>query len=248
MSLRKLNITPDDKWHDLTAEERATLRREIQYLDEPEESELATGKSLATCRAILEKYRRFLLFLDTTKMAQRTVYRRLRTYDVARKLWPQEVIDAAIDRKLRIIGSSKEKPMGLYEDVPTPGKNLTPQEIELYLSQAEKQVYQSTLPNDGSLSLDAYDRLKLCFRTVDKLTRDLTTKEREVFLEDLVGVAMSLLGTKESQSFVQTTIPSDFWQLPRGSFTRSGEMRSRTSEAALGRWSRIRGAKGQQGD
>src|ERR1700674_490979 len=129
--------TVSDILSKMNAEERRTVKREHLALSMPETSELSTGKRIVQVRTILEKYGIFWRFLKTLPFTERTAYRRIKSYERAAQMWPEEVVNAAIERRLRIIGWTAETPMGFFENVPAPSKNLTPQEIEEYLIEAE---------------------------------------------------------------------------------------------------------------
>src|SRR4029077_3127162 len=132
----------------MTRDEQVIVRRLPKELNEEyETSQLQTGKWIVEARAICEKYGVFWRWLKTLPFTERTAYRRGKRYERAAKKWPgegvgggnqrpEEVVEAAIKRRLRIIGWTNEKPMGFFENVPAPPKNLTPQKIEEYLMQA----------------------------------------------------------------------------------------------------------------
>jgi hypothetical protein len=245
--MRILHTSPTDNsidWDKLTPEERDSVRRDAKALSDPEicDGELGTGALLVRARSVLEKYGEFLAFLKTLHYTERTLYRRIKAYERACELWPSEVVDAAIKRKLRIIGATNEKPMGAFEDIPAP-KNLTPQKIEEFLNEAEIQARRSASGPSGDEN--AYESLKACFRTVEQMTRSLNPKEQTKFLEDFVGMMMTLIGIKESWRFEKTQIPSDFWG-GRGGHPRSKDVRERISKAASERWKRVREAKSKR--
>jgi hypothetical protein len=241
--MRDLETTPTD-WAELTEEERAIVLREHKALSaEFEYSELDTGRRILLVRDILQKYQRFSAFLYDSglPLTGRTGYRRMRTYERATEIWPQEVIDAAIKRRLKVIGITPEKLMGLYEDVPAPPKSLTPQKVEKFLDSAELFVRRSSLQR-STKALQAYPALKQCFRFVERATQSLSSKERPQFLKDLVGLEMALFGVDEPRGFAPTKIPPNFWTSQLG-YARSSETRARISKAATERWERVRRAQ-----
>jgi hypothetical protein len=231
-----------DLFKDLSAEEKAKAQRISMALEEIETSELATGKLLIQARAIFEKYGLFWRFLNTCPFTERTAYRRIKTYERALQMWAEEVVEVAIKQSLAIIGSTNEQPMGFFENVPAPARNLTTQKIREYLVQAEVEARRKA-ESASKEGLDAYELLKMCFRQIQRGTNEMSPKERETFLKDLVGVEMTLLGATGPQKFTPVEIPQDFWTAPKGSFTRSPETRARMVEAARSRWERVKEAK-----
>jgi hypothetical protein len=83
---------------------------------------------------------------------------------------------------------------------------------------------------------------------VEQSARHLSATERQTFLDDLVGLEMTLLteGSNylvskhlaESQTFTPAQIPADFWMTPVGGNARSPEIRARFREAATERYQR----------
>src|SRR5260370_29142437 len=157
----------------MSREERQTRSRLFQVLNKPETSELATGKSLVEARAITEKYKEFLRFLETLPFTIRTAYRRIKMYDKACEMWPVEVVDRAIARKIPMFGVTAQKPMGAYESVKTPTSLdiTTGEKIEDFLIQAELQVRRNAKGTTKKRS--ARDLLKKCFRMVEQSGRHL---------------------------------------------------------------------------
>jgi hypothetical protein len=241
-ALKNLETMADEnQWDELTAAERAIVRRESRELAGPEISELETGRRLVAVRQALERAGGFARFLDTLPFTYRTAYRRIKAYERACEMWPKEMVEAAIARRLKIVGASNEKPMGLYEDIRIDGKppkNLA-QYIDFadYLSREEIRVLRHSKPSTRGLS--AYETLKLCFRFVDKNTRSLPPKERRSFLSDLVGLEMTLLGATTPQEFDPAEIPPEFWQGGR----QSPETRARIARSTSERWKRIKQSK-----
>jgi hypothetical protein len=224
-------VETDFPWSDMPTEDRAVVRRELKALSEPETSELGTGKRIVEVRAILEKYGIFWRFLAMLPFTERTAYRRIKSYERAVEMWPPAVVDAAIERRLRIIGWTSETPMGFYENVPAPSKT---QNIEEYLMQAEVQVRRNQATNNSSSD----EILKTCFRSIERSTRNLQPEERKTFLDNLVGLQMTLLGAWKPQTFSPVPIPQDFWGGKMATETR-GQIAKTTAE----RWKRIKAAK-----
>ena len=77
------------------------------------------------------------------------------------------------------------------------------EQIKEYLIQAELQVRRNAKGTTKKRS--ARDLLKKCFRMVEQSARHLSVKERLTFLEDLVGLEMTLL-TEGSNYLVLKTI------------------------------------------
>jgi hypothetical protein len=249
MALREI---PDDdnQWSELSSKERQQLDRLFKVLSAPETSELATGKSLLEARALTEPSGNFLRFLETLPFTVRTAYRRIRMYEKARDMWPLEIVDRAIQRRIPMIGVTADKPMGAYEDLeppaiedddidldhplgPVEGKPLG-ERIEDFLIQAELQV---RLVKRATKSRNPRDLLKKCFRAVEQSARHLSAEERADFLNDLVGLEMTLLtGTSATKEFIPARIPDDFWLAPAGGYSRTPEIRSRSSESAREQW------------
>src|SRR4029077_317125 len=89
----------------MTRDEQVIVRRLTKELNEEyETSQLQTGKWIVEARAICEKYGVFWRWLKTLPFTERTAYRRVKSYERAAKMWPEEVVEAAIKRRLRIIG------------------------------------------------------------------------------------------------------------------------------------------------
>jgi hypothetical protein len=220
----------------LSAAEQALLMRVNAVVFEPETCELNTGKYLAMAQAVLTVYRGgWLSYLKGLPFTYRTAYRRINVYERAMKIWPKEVVESAIEHRLKIVGYTETKPMGLFEDM-APPKDLTPQGIEDYLMQAEITARQKA---PGGIDIDAYDRLKKCFRLIEKCSRGLGDKERRDFLKDLVGVEITLLTPEFADSapaFKATEIPSDFWKTTIGGYTRTTSTRRRSSKGAKDAW------------
>jgi hypothetical protein len=221
------------KFGEMGAEERKTVLREFTALSKGEFSELGTGRRIVQVRAILEKYGIFWRFLKRLPFTERTAYRRIKSYERAVQMWPEEVVDAAIERRLRIVGWSEQTPMGLFEKLDPP-KTLTPSKIEEYLMQAEVQVRRNQATNNSSSD----EILKMCFRFVERNTRSLPPEERKQFLDNLVGLQMTLLGAWKPQTFSPAPIPQDFWGGKMAPETR-GQIAKSTAE----RWKRIKAAK-----
>ncbi len=158
---------------------------------------------------------------------------------------PAEVIARAIERRSPMLGVTNEKPMGLYEDLEppdlgdrkNPGCVLPEEKIDFYLTWAELQVRRSSKRPTKKLS--SRYLLKNCFKAMEVAARHLPEDGREIFLDDLVGVAMTLLvGTNASRTFTPARIPEDSWTLPVGRYVRSPEVRGRFSDAAKQRYER----------
>jgi hypothetical protein len=222
------------KFGEMGAEERKTVLREFTALSKGEFSELGTGRRIVQVRSILEKYGIFWRFLKKLPFTERTAYRRIKSYERAVQMWPEEVVTAAIERGLKIVGWTAENPMGFYENVPPPSKTLTPSKIEEYLMQAEVQVRRNQAINNSSSD----EILKMCFRFVERNTRNLQPEERKTFLDNLVGLQMTLLGAWKPQQFSPTQIPQDFW-----SGKVAPETRGQISKSTAERWKRIKAAK-----
>jgi hypothetical protein len=210
---------------------------------QPEASELETGKLLCEARSVLEREGRFLDFLNGMPFTARTAYRRIKIYERAMQMWPEEVVDAAIARRLPLIGWSPEKPLGVYEDIPAPPRNLTPQKIEEFLQRAEMEARRRASQRTQK-TRDPRAALRSCFQFIAKNTQFLSSlpeDERMTFLADLVGLEMTLFGAEDTQKFEAVRVPQDFWSSRGGG--RSAEARARISEAATRRWERVREAK-----
>jgi hypothetical protein len=220
----------------LTTTEQAAMMRLNGVLMEPEISDLNTGKHLVKARTLLEPYGGFLDYLIGLPFTYRTAYRRIKTYERALEIWPKELVEAAIERKLRIFGWSQEKPMGVFEDVEVPPKNLTPEKAREYLNRAELLVRRAP----PASAFNAYSALKECFRFVERRTRNLPPEDRAGFLDDLVGLEMTLLEANPVREFRATEVPTEFWA---GASSVSPKTRTSLSKAATDRWERIRKAK-----
>lgn len=226
-------------WDNMKAADRAKLLREIKALEGPEASELETGKRLVAVRSICEPYSIFKEVLLSLPFASRTAYRRIRLYDTAVKIWPEEIVEAAIERKMQFVGVpgvSADRPMGNYEGIEVPKKNLTPDKIEEFLVFAEMEVRRS---RTDPQPVEAHDALRRSFRQTEVLLRSLSPEERITFVEDIVGLQMTLAGIRSPQKFEPTEIPSDFWPGERIS---SVETRNRIRLGSLARWQRKREA------
>jgi hypothetical protein len=227
-----------------TKQEQDFLQQLLKTLAEAENSELETGKLLTEGRAICEKYGEFINFLYNLPFTPRTGYRRIKTYDRACEIWPQEIVDLAIKRRMRIVGYTDEKPMGLLEDLKlTVPKILTRKLIDRYLSEVEVRIRREGQVYEEKSSHEA---LKDCFQTLERNVRGLTLQERQKFLKDLVGLQMAFLGAWKPQTFSPTQIPQDMWLNRRGGQPKSPETRKRIRESALKRWERVREAKGEK--
>jgi hypothetical protein len=256
MTLRELKIT-EESWSGMTPPERAEMHRLLQLLMIPERHELETGKLLVEARNIAEKYREFLQFLNTLPFTVRTAYRRIKMYERAVEMWPAEMIVRAIERRSPMLGVTNEKPMGLYEDLAPPDLDETAQyladlddlpisrspyiaieeKIENYLAWAELQVRRGA--KGAKKKLSPRYLLKNSFKAMELATRHLPDGQQETFLDDLVGLAMTLfVGTNASRTFSPARIPEDFWTLPVGRYVRSPEVRGRFSDAAKQRYER----------
>lgn len=224
-----------------TAEDRAAIRRLKNKLLEPEveRSELETGQLLVEVRTILEPTGRYGAFLETlaSLFTLRTAYRRIKLYERACEIWPLQVIDAAIIRKLRIVGSTAEKPMGHYENISVPKNVNTAAKADGFLTAAELEVMKSS--GQKSESLDVYDRLKRCFRAVSPQMRGLTDKERDQFLDDLVGMLLTVGNDAKPRKFEPTQVPAEFWG-GRGSAFKTEATRQKMRESVAKRWERIK--------
>ena len=78
----------------------------------------------------------------------------------------------------------------------------------------------------------------MCFRFVERSTRNLQPEERKQFLDNLAGLQMTLLGAWKPQNFSPAPIPQDFWGGKMAPETR-GQIAKSTAE----RWKRIKAAK-----
>ena len=241
--MRSLKTTPKEQpWlsDEMSPDEKKTVMQEFTALSKGEISELDTGRRIVLVRSILEKYSKFWYFIGQLPFTERTAYRRIKTYERAVKLWPEEVVEAAIERRLKVIGWTNEKPMGLFEDVEHPPKTLPPPKVNEYLNRAELLVRRAS--QEAKPVIDAYAALKRCFRLVERATQSLPPNERVRFLDDLVGLEMTLLGVDESKKFAPAQVPQDFWT-SQGGYTRSSETRERIRKAATERWERVKAAK-----
>lgn len=229
-------VQEDIQWDRLTLDEKNTIRRELKALSVPEKSVLATGRSLIAIRSITETTGDWARALKKLPFVDRTAYRRIKSYEKAKQMWPDELIDAAIARELDIVGTSPEKPMGFYEDIDAFTGRPTPQRVDAYLTAASLQVRlrDTRVEKNG----DSYELLKDCFREVYRSMVALPVAERKKFKEDLVGVILPLFGSTEPETFKARNIPEDFYPTVRGAFERSPESRSRMSQAATARWNR----------
>jgi hypothetical protein len=248
MVLRELKTTPNENpWSEMRAKDREQMGRLFRELAEPETSELATGKKLVEAREIAQKYGEFLRFLETLPFTTRTAYRRIRMYEKASEMWPEDVVDRAIARRIPMIGVTAAKPMGAYEDVEKPHMRdpetgmpieawdiTTGEKTEDFLIQAELQVRREA--KRTTKKRNPRDLLKKCFKAVEQSARSLSGKEREAFLDDLVGLEITLLrGANEPQTFTPAQIPADFWTVPLGGYIRTPEIRRRFTVAAIKR-------------
>lgn len=220
-----------------SSEDRTAIRKLSKLLNNPQSGDLWTGKHLVEAQRLCEKYLDFARFLPTVNKGvgtARTAYRRIKTYEKACEIWPQDVVDAAIERHLVIVGRSENHPMGVFEELVGPPKNLTPEKIEEYLTKAEIEARGQANGGDAS----PYDVLKDAFQKLSLLVRKLPVKNRAKFLTDLVGLEMTLLGVTEAQTFEPASIPSEFW--PTLNLTRTADSREKTRKAALERWRRVK--------
>jgi len=256
--MTNLRVVPDGiNWDYLTAEDLSILQRVIGELEEQETSELATGKLLVEARAVCEKYKIFARFLKKLPFTERTAYRRIRAYERAVQMWGEQGVDRAIVRKTPMVGVTAQKPMGLYEDLPftADGEDVHPDSVELaeptrpfeeqiedYLITAELEVHRRAKGKTKKRS--RHDLLKKCFRAMEQSARDISTGDREVFLADLVALAMTLfVGAKNEQKFTPAPIPQDFWMRSLGGYERTPKIRKRISAAAKERWRELDTAK-----
>jgi hypothetical protein len=220
-------------WSKFETPERVRLRQLLETLKaEYAESEIGTGKMLVEIRALTQPHGEMARFLDLLPLTARTAYRRIKSYEKAEEIWPKVVIDAAIEKKLKVVGWSQEKPLGLFEDVDRPPDNLTPHRASDYLDQAEMHV---RLLNRRQ-TVEPEEALKKCFRMTEKATRSLSNRERVKFLDELVGLQMTLLGVSGSKMFESKYIPREFFIVTAG----SPELRESRSKAAQARWDRIK--------
>ncbi len=225
-------------WDRLTAEERATVRRELKNLSVPEKSDLATGRSLIIIRTIMERIGDWAHVVRNLPFADKTAYRRIKLYEKAKELWPDELIEAAIVREVTFVGCNDEKPMGFYEDIDSFTGRPTAQRIDEYLTNAAIQVRLRDTHFDNNV--DSYERLKASFREVYRNLKGMPLSERKKFKEDLIGVIMPLFGATEPEMFKPRNIPDDFYPTARGAFERSPQARSRMAAAQSARWSRLK--------
>ena len=225
----------------MSPDEKKTVMREFTALSMAETSELDTGKRIVEARSILEKYGTFWRFLEELPFTPRTAYRRIKTYERAVQMWPEKVVDAAIERKLKIVGWTSDRPMGYFEHVEDPPKILTPLKVNEYLNRAELLVRRRVNPEIAK-GIDPYAALKECFRLVERTTQSLPPDERVRFLDDLVGLEMTLLGIDEPKKFTPAQVPQDFWT-SQGGYARSTETRERIRKSATERWERVKAAK-----
>jgi hypothetical protein len=233
--LREVKTPEGERWSEMEPEERAAMQRISQSLAGHERSELETGKLLVEAKRITEKYRSFLYFLNTLPFTVRTAYRRMKMYEKAVEIWPPEVIERAIERHSPMMGVTNDKPMGAYEDLkrpelesteipdhPFPAEEMTIEEkIDNYLISAERQVRAQS----SRWSKKQYDPrylLKNCFRSMEQAARGLSEEggERKFFLEDLIGLAMTLFDQTKEQTFAPVQIPQEFWTTPVGRYPR----------------------------
>lgn len=221
----------------LTATEKATVQRALKALREPERSELESGKNIMAVRNLTERIGQFNRFIRSLPFANRTAYRRLSVYQRALEIWPEELVDLAIERRLMIVGNTPEKPMGFFEDIAPFEGVKTEGRMNEYLTKAQTSVRVGRL-RKTRIAPTKRDLVIQCFRVAYQAVQALPEKDRESFLEDLVGSQMSLVGASGSMRFEAKEIEQDFW--PKA-VIQSAETRSRISAAATARWERIRG-------
>jgi hypothetical protein len=248
MARVQIQTTGEEQWAEMATEDRDKLRLLAEQLKTPEISELETGKKLVEASAICEKYRAFLRFLDQLPFTKRTAYRRIRMYERAIEMWPYEVVQRAIARRIPMIGVTAEKPMGAYEDIDVPFERSTDwheesvefpnpppttQDINEFLIQAELEVRRGKAKKRDPRVL-----LKECFKTMEQSARHMVDlDERQKFMTDLIGLTMTLFtGADAPETFSPCEIPEEFWTNSAGRYPRTPEIRDRFRAAANARW------------
>jgi hypothetical protein len=242
LDMKPLQAKPTMPWlsYKMTEGERDIVLRETQILADHEICELDTGKRIVLVRSILQKYKLFHSWLRHLPFTERTSYRRIKTYERALEMWPGEtgrmILEAAIERRLQIVGWSNEKPMGLFEDVEEdPPKTGTPDKVNEYLNRLELLVRRAS--QQEQLPIELWDAERKSFQAVERIIRHLPAEKHDTFLSDFVGLMMSLLGADKPQKFTPSLIPQEFWL---GGSMRSAETRERISKAATRRWERVK--------
>lgn len=225
----------DIDWEKLAVTERQIVRQETKRLNGEEGSELETGERIVRVRTILEPYGEFGRWLRGLPSTERTYYRRIKSFERAHQMWPLAVLQAAIARRLQIIGWSEKKPMGLFEDamqeIELPSR-FTQHAIEEYLSALEMYVRRATSqPGD-----DPVDVQKQCFRFLENRIVGLPKE----MAGDLIGMLMTLTGVYVTSA---RDIPEDFWMKTLRGPARSAESRANYSKSASDRWARLKKAK-----
>ena len=164
----------------MTQDQQEIVLREYKILSDHEICELDTGKRIVLVRSILQRYKLFFRWLRDLPFTERTAYRRIKTYERASEMWPTEIVDAAIERRLLIVGWSPERPMGLFESVAEdPPKALTPAKVEDFLNRAELEVRRG-VENQPEDPVQPYDVLKRTFQAVERSTRHLPAEEHQL--------------------------------------------------------------------
>lgn len=213
-------------WERLESHDQKAVQAETKALAEAligfGFSKLSVGEHLTKIREVLEPKRMFISFLRRFNFSQRTAYRYIQGYENARQRLPEPVLKAAMARGYNVIGHTDDKPLGAYTDaikrLPPP-RTQDPAKISVYLDEVEEARRRSGQRRakrekqaETEMVYDSDVLLKECYRFIDSRFKRLphTKKVRSAWVERLIGMVLTDLGSSTAQSFSPVAVPQDF--------------------------------------
>ena len=205
----RASVTNTDWWGVLTASEQRRVLIETQALTEEMVkygmSRLAIGERLLNIRDVLEPKRKFVNFLNTQcRFSRATAYRYINTYLSVKDRVPELVLRTAIARGFDITNAA------LVEKMPPPTTHDRTKIVKYLEKVEEYRREERSTAADPEYDPDTLMRETLNFVSMRFSRLALSAKQREEWLEQLIGMILSDLGVQEEQSFAPVPVPEEF--------------------------------------
>lgn len=225
------DITKLSIWGKLTPSKREHLKEDVNQLviamDVHRKSGLVMGKHIRniylTCEPYSGEFRRLVASIN---IEERQAYRYKTTYENVESVFPEIILNTAVERGMPILSANKNQPIGKYTAVVRlhpPPKNTDKEGAKKYLDDLEATYKQRKrfLVNNGHeekvipiLVKSKALLLKENFRSSKNAVKQLSGRQRLSFLEDLVGYLLTTIGITSPTTFSPIAVPEGFRQGP----------------------------------
>lgn len=207
MTQRELPLTESFAgWAKLNPEEQKKVKQEATLVIEARKlegkSKAAQGQHLLSLKVILEPKRLFTAFvLHNFHMSKATAYRYMEIFEIAEKVLPAPILEAAIER-----GTPIRK--NLIAENPPP-KTTDPVVISQYLSKLEELPQRNP---KAALETDPEQLMKECVNFVGTRYSRLegTPRQKQKWVSNLIGMLLTKFGVETNIKFSPVDIPNNF--------------------------------------